>query len=418
MASARTVLTNARLLDGEHPARPDAIVVIDGSRIDAVADGAFAAIPDDHVVDLGGRTLMPGMATCHFHSTYHELGTVAAPYGLEEPPALQAVRAAKHLEGALARGFTGAVGAGTAHGIDAAMRRAIESGLVAGPTFVPSGRELSTTGHANDNAPPHWDVRAAGAARVCDGPDEFRFAARDEVKRGARMLKVFLTGGHGTTAPAEQLELTEAELRAVVEAAHSRGARVRAHVACKAGILLALACGVDVLDHCDGMDDECIDAIVAAGAFVVPSIFFPRALLELMGGPGLGFTDAIQGDLDQMCKVLPRANDAGMKLVLGDDYGAMGFAHGRYAEELAVYVEDAGIDPLDVLRWATQNGGELVDPGGDRGVVREGACADLLVVDGDPSTDVRILEDPARLVAIVKDGVPVKDTIGLVPPTA
>ena len=96
------------------------------------------------------------------------------------------------------------------------------------------------------------------------------------------MLKVFLTGGHGTTAPSQQLELTEAELRAVVEAAHSPGARVRAHVACKAGILLALECGVDVLDHCDGMDDECIDAIVAAGAFVVPSIFFPKALLELM----------------------------------------------------------------------------------------------------------------------------------------
>ena len=116
-----------------------------------------------------------------------------------------------------------------------------------------------------------------------------------------------------------------------------------------------------------------------------------------------------------MCKVLPRANDAGMKLVLGDDYGAMGFAHGRYAEELAVYVDDAGIDALDVLRWATRHGGALVDPASGRGVVREGVCADLLVVDGDPSVDVRILENPAHLLAIVKDGVPVKDTIGLAP---
>ena len=101
MASSRTVLTHARLLDGEHAARPNSVVVIDGPRV-ARSRTARSRRPDDHVVDLGGRTVMPGMATCHFHSTYHELGTVAAPYGLEEPPALQAVRAGKHLEDALA----------------------------------------------------------------------------------------------------------------------------------------------------------------------------------------------------------------------------------------------------------------------------------------------------------------------------
>jgi imidazolonepropionase-like amidohydrolase len=225
------------------------------------------------------------------------------------------------------------------------------------------------------------------------------------------MIKVFLTGGHGTTAPKERIELTHDELRAVVETAHSRGARVRTHVASKAGILQALDCGVDVLDHCDDLDDECIDRIVAAGAFVAPSIFFPTAFLEVMGGSGLGFTDSMRDDLDRMCEVLPRANAAGMKLVLGDDYGAVGFAHGRYAEELAVYVRDAGIPALEVLRWATKHGGELVDPSGSVGTVTEGSLADLVIVDGDPTTEITVLEDPANVLAVVKGGVFAKDAL-------
>jgi imidazolonepropionase-like amidohydrolase len=197
----------------------------------------------------------------------------------------------------------------------------------------------------------------------------------------------------------------------VVETAHSRGARVRTHVASKPGILLALECGVDVLDHCDDMDDECIERIAAAGAFVVPSIFFPRAFLDVMGGAGLGFTDSMQADLDRMCAVLPRANAAGVKLVLGDDYGAVGFPHGRYAEELGVYVREAGIPPLEVLRWATKHGGALVEPDDALGTVTEGALADLLVVAGDPTGDVTVLEDPANIRAIVKAGRVVKEQL-------
>jgi imidazolonepropionase-like amidohydrolase len=408
---ARLVLTNANLLDGEHPAKPGASVVVEGDRIASVTVGPVDTHPDDRVVDVAGRTVMPGMATCHYHANYHELGSFPAPYGLEEPPALQAVRAAKHLEDALARGFTGVVSAGVPHGIDAAMKLAIDKGVITGPRFVPSGRELSTTGHGNDNAPWYWDVGAAGAARCCDGPEEFRHATRDEIKRGAEMIKVFLTGGHGTPAPKDRIEVTLEELRAIVDTAHSRGARVRVHVANKPGILMALDCGVDVLDHCDDMDDECIDRIAAAGAFVAPSIFFPTAFLATMGGPGLGFTDAMRADLDRVCDVLPKANAAGVKLVLGDDYGAIGFAHGRYAEELSVYVRDAGIPALEVLRWATKHGGELVEPGGDLGTVADGRLADLLVVDGDPSQDVTVLEDPDRLVAIIKGGELVKDAL-------
>jgi imidazolonepropionase-like amidohydrolase len=308
----RLVLTNANLLDGDSPAQADRVVVIEGERIASVSD---APPPDvtaaDRVVDLGGRTVMPGMITCHYHSTYRELGAVRAPYGLEHAPAYQALIAADNLRTALECGFTGAIGAGCSNDIDASMKRAIDDGLIPGPRFVPSGHELSTTGHSNDANPWYWDLREWGAARCCDGADEFRAAVRDEVKRGVEMVKLFVTGGHGVTAPKSRMEMTRDELDAVVSAAHARDARVRGHIVNKDAILTAIDAGVDVIDHADEMDDECIERMVGAGSFVAPSCYFPTALLEAMGG-GLGFAASMREDLDRMLDVLPKANAAGV----------------------------------------------------------------------------------------------------------
>ena len=227
---------------------------------------------------------------------------------------------------------------------------------------------------------------------------------RDEVKRGVRMVKLFVTGGHGTTAPTSQIEMTRDELDAVVETAHARGALVRGHLVNKVAILMALDAGVDVIDHADEMDDECMDRMVATGASVVPSCAFPAAFLELMGGRGLGFTDSMRAELDRVLRVLPRANALGVNLVLGDDYGAVGFPHGRYAHELDLYVRHAGIPPLDVLRWATVNGAALMGREDELGRVAPGYLADLLVVDGDPSHDVTLLQDRDNLVGIMTGG--------------
>lgn len=402
---ARQILTNANLLDGDSPAQAGRTIVVDGDRITSVTGEVPTELGSDaEVIDLDGRTVMPGMITCHYHSTYRELGATPAPYGLEHPPAYQALIAADNLRTALECGFTGAVGAGCSNDIDASMKRAIDHGLIPGPRFVPSGHELSTTGHANDANPWYWDLREWGAARCCDGPEAFRVAVRDEIKRGVEMIKLFVTGGHGTMAPKQQIEMTRAELDAVVETAHSRGARVRGHLVSKAAILMALDAGVDVIDHADEMDDECIEQMVANGAFVAPSCYFPTAFLELMGGQGLGFTDSMKADLDRVLEVLPKANAAGVKLVVGDDFGAVGFPHGRYAHELEVYVRDAGIAPLDVLRWATVHGAELMGRGHELGRIGEGYLGDLLVVDGDPSADITVLQDRDNLVGIMKGG--------------
>jgi imidazolonepropionase-like amidohydrolase len=162
-----------------------------------------------------------------------------------------------------------------------------------------------------------------------------------------------------------------------------------------------------VVDHADGMDDECIEAILAAGTTVVPSQFFPYAFWQWMQSrgdlaPGAG--DRLKADLDEALPMVVRAHEAGVRMVVGDDYGAVGLPHGRYAAELAFYVEQAGIAPLDVIRWATKNGAEMARAGDRLGTVAEGKLADLLVVDGDPLGDITVLQDPQRLLSVMKDG--------------
>ncbi len=410
---SRLVLTGARVLDGDHSVTTGAHLVVEGERITAVGAGPVPdPRPDDRWVDLEGRAVMPGMVNCHFHATYHELGSVTAPFGLEEPMALQAVHAAANLEGLLASGFTSAVSAGAPYAIDASMKVAIAEGLVDGPRLVPCSRDVSTTGHAGDKSfPPEWQIGALGAIRRSDGPAEFRRSVREEIKEGAEIIKMFVTGGHGTVGPAERIEMTRDELAAGIEAAHLRGAKVRGHIANREAILMALDLGIDVIDHGDGMDDECVERIVASGTPVVPSMLFPSRLVEATGGAALGFTDSLRSDLEAMAAVLPKANAAGMRLVLGDDYGAIFFPHGHYGEELTYYVEQIGIPAIDVVRWATKHGAELMGRGHELGTLAVGNLADLLVVDGDPIEDISVLEDRDRLLAIMKGGRLVTDRL-------
>jgi imidazolonepropionase-like amidohydrolase len=349
----------------------------------------------DTIINLAGRTVMPGMTTCHFHSTYHDLGETPAPYGSEHPPAYLALLSHANLMKALRCGFTTAVGAGAGQDVEPGVKGAIESGLVVGPRFVPSGRELSTTAHANDAVPWYWNMPASGAVRVCDGAEGFRLGVREQVKRGAEVIKLFVTGGHGVPAPKDRIEMTRDELAAAIETAHEKGVLIRGHLANKKAIMMALELGIDIIDHCDDMDEEVIDACVATGAFVVPSIYFPKVFAKF-------FPDN-DAELAHMYDVLPKAEAAGVRLLLGDDYGAMMFPHGSYGGELHTYVEDARISPLAVLRWATVNGAQLVGRGHELGTVESGKLADVLIVDGDPSQDISALADHEP-VAVLKGG--------------
>lgn len=405
----RTVFTNANLLDGEHPAKPHSTVVVEGNTIARVTTGSVETAADDRVVDLAGRTLMPGMTSGHFHTTYHDVGGNQLPFGLERPPAYAAYQALKNAQIALRAGFTNVVGASCTFDIDASLAAAIRDGLVEGPRICPASRDLITTSDSNDTIPWWWQSHAMGVIRVCDGPDEFRKAVRDEIKRGAEMIKIYVTGGHGVTTPKHNISLALDELHAVVDAAHGRGKRVRGHVAHKRAILDCIAAGVDIIDHADGMDEECIEKLAEAGTFVLPSLYLPLKMLEFMGDapppgkmPSMGFNTETGQDFADMCQMLGKAVEAGVKLCVGDDFGAAPTPHGAYIDELAVYTTHAAIPPLEVLRWATKNGGELFGQPDKVGTIDEGKFADLVVVDRDPSDDIEVLRD--GVVAVMKDG--------------
>ena len=390
--------TNATLIDVDEGAKPNATITLAGDRIDSVSFGPLPAHLDGHLVfDLQGRSVMPGMFSCHYHVSYGGFGgPTGVPVGMDVSPALQTLRSASNLEKALDAGFTSVISAGAPHGIDAALRAAVDEGILRGSRMMVGSRDVSTTGHSQDLSYPwHWGPGSGPQVNRCDGADGFRRGMREEVKRGAEIIKIFLTPGHGAPSESVDMELTRDELAAAIETAHQRGAKVRAHIANKSTILTALELDIDVVDHGDGLDEECIELFLEKDAFLVPSMLWPYRMGEAYNTP---YAQTLKAEAAAMMKILPRANKAGVKLLLGDDFGGgVVLPHGAYGDELDFYVNVVGIPPLDVLRWATRNGAELMDRGHELGKVKPGAIADLLIVDGDPIADIRVLQRKENL---------------------
>ncbi len=404
----RIFFRRANLIDGRSAPKKNATVVVEDERITAVATNGDAPKPNanDVVYDLAGRSLMPGMVQCHYHVAYADI-EVLEDIDLKHPATMLALIAAKNAELLLRSGFTGAVSAGTLHNIDATLKRAIDEGMIPGPRLVPCGSEIITTGDSVDIHPSWWKLQLEGGVLICDGPDEFRKAVRNQIKQGAEIIKVGLTGGHGLAFSADVMSMTIEEINAAADTAHERGKRIRGHTVSKRGIVAALDARFDLIDHCDRMDDECIERLVKQETFVTPSLYFPYMTVERSrraGNGSMAGIDELKQGLEYSYKMVPRANAAGVKLVVGDDFGVAGLLHGDYAKELEAYAKGAGIPTLDVIGWATRNGAEMLGMKDDLGTIEAGKLADLLVVNGDPVKDITVLQDRANLDVIMKGG--------------
>jgi imidazolonepropionase-like amidohydrolase len=216
------------------------------------------------------------------------------------------------------------------------------------------------------------------------------------------------SSGHGVPGVPGAVDLDRIEFGAITEAARQRGVKVRAHVANREGIELALDVGVDLIDHGDGLDEALIDRMAEAGTWFAPSMIFPHRAVQTRKG---AVVDAMKVAMEAMLETLPKANAAGVRIVLGDDYGSSVLQHGEYGDELDYYVNVVGIPAGDVLRWATRHGAQLMGMGEELGTLKAGAIADLIVIDGDPIADIAFLRDRTNLVAIVKAGSFVKNEL-------
>jgi imidazolonepropionase-like amidohydrolase len=403
----RTFFRHANLIDGRNEPRKNATVVVEGQRIAIVAASSEAPKPsaNDVVYDLAGRSLMPGMIQCHYHVAYDNVATLA-DIDLKHPATMLTLIAAKNAELLLRSGFTGAIGAGAAHYIDVTLKRAISQGLIRGPRLMACGRDLGTTGDSVDLHPSWWRLRMESVGRICDGPEEFRKAVRDEIKQGVEIVKLYPTGGHGLPWPGTVMTMTPEEMKSAADTAHERDRKIRGHIVPKRGILAALDANLDLIDHADQMDDECIERLVKQGTFVTPSLYFPYLMVQekRRTGKATYLDDEMERGLEYSYRTLPKAHAAGVKLLIGDDFGVGPMPHGDYAKELQAYVEGAGIPALDVIGWATRNGAEMLDMKDELGTIEAGKLADLLVINGDPVRDIAVLQNRDNLDVVMKDG--------------
>jgi imidazolonepropionase-like amidohydrolase len=411
-------LTNARVFDGRTmlPGRHD--VTLEGKHIASVTEHDARSSGD--VVDVDGMTVLPGLITSHLHPDFYkfDIGAGEQP-GKELPPGVMMAIGVRTCRVLLESGFTGYAGASCAHDIDAQLKMAIAQDIIPGPRIRACGHHIGTTGDMN-NRPPFWKVyETPGVDLAADGPDELRKLVRQEIARGVQTIKIFAGAGHGQPNRTTR-NMSRAEIATIVETAHERGAKVRAHVASRAMILECIELGVDVIDHGDEIDDEIIDRMVEAGTFWVPSLVYLWSLLEVGYAKRFGVAPELYEHVRTM---LPRAQRAGVRILVGDDYSGvfrtlladdpLDHQVGNYGREFAFYAAIDGLSPTDVLTWGTGNAGQLlVDPPGTVGVIEPGALADLIVVDGDPLADLSLLARPQEaLKLVVRDGAFVIDRL-------
>src|SRR5437867_8207302 len=401
-------LHNATLIDGTGAdPGPGVSVLVENGRIARIAPAsALKPARETTVIDATGRFLLPGLTDAHVHFSATE-----ADGRTTRPLAAFALRVAAFIEEALDQGFTTVRDAG---GLDPAWAQVVAKGLLRGPRILPSGAYLSQTGGHGDWRLPHQDAIEHGIGGliagfiICDGPDEVRRAARDQLRRGATQIKVMASGGAASpTDPIDATQFTVEELRAAVEEADVRSTYVLAHAYHPKSIANCLEAGVRSIEHGNLLDEETAKRMAAAGAFLVPTLVTYEVLDERANELGIPAHVAekiryVGRTGEQSVRI---AMQAGVRIGSGSDL--LGAPMAEKARELVLQARVLG--PMGAIVAATRTNAELFGLSDRIGAVEEGKQADLILVDGDSLSDIEVLTDASRIRLVLKAGAVVKD---------
>lgn len=393
-------------------------VVFDGSNEELI-EGASVIIENDHIkeisvgvvthpganrIDCTGRILMPGLIDAHIHACTPTPDFLGNDY---LPPALMANHAAVILEGMLKRGFTSVRDAA---GADNGLWLAIEQGLITGPRLFFSGKALSQAGgHGDmrpaDNTQPCGCGSYSGSiSRVVDGAEEMLRAVREELRKGAHQIKLFVSGGVSSpTDPIWMNQFSEDEIRTAVYEASSRRAYVMAHCHTEEAIRRCVEYGVRSIEHGSNIGDETAKIIAEQGAFVVPTLSIVDVVRQY--GPEMALPpssiEKSHGLYDSMLSAIEACSRADVKLGLGSDLLGHNY-HSLQGGELAKRGEVN--TPIDVLRSVTSVNAELLQMSGKLGCITPDAYADILVLNGNPLKDLTLFQNAEKNIPMIMRG--------------
>ncbi len=388
-----TYFTAAKMVDVETGKLIDQpLIGVRDGRVVSLADRRTTSLPADaKLVDLGNRTLLPGLIDMHVH--LDSLAEVGGYNSLQYTDRFWSMVAVKNARDMLNAGFTTVRNVGADERNDIGLKQAIDAGYAIGPRIVPAGYALGATGGHCDSTflPPSLETPQEG---VADGEQGLRHEVRRQRKYGAEVIKVCATGGvfSRNTEPGQQ-QLSENELRAIADEAHQWGLRVAAHAHGASGIKAAIRAGIDTIEHASLVDEEGIKLAAARKQPVWFSMdIYNTDYTQAEGAKNGVLEDNLRKDRE-VAQIqrdnFRKAHKAGVRIVFASDAGVM--PHGQVGGQFKVMVT-YGMSPIEAIQAATRNAAQALGREKDLGAIAVGRYADFIAVDGDPLTNVRELE--------------------------
>jgi imidazolonepropionase-like amidohydrolase len=408
---ANILFTNVRVLDGsgDYPFLGE--VLVEGDTIRHIGRGLRTAVSGagQTVIDGRGATLMPGLCDAHAHFSWNDQWSLEAIQRM--PPEEHTLHAMDVAKTYIEHGYTMAVGAAAAKPrLDVVIRNAINSGQIAGPRYLANGQEIATVGGLGDTMPPHIEHEGMAFGAVVSGAEGMRAQVRKFIKYGVDLIKLNMSGEEIANVPANETPMTNEEVAAAVDEAKRRNIRVCSHARSNESVKMCVRHGIPIVYHASYADEEALDMLEANKDkhWVAPGLAWLIKTSRDAGDWGIKpeskLASAYKWELDVALRALQKMHKRGIKVLPGGDYGFAWTPQGTNSKDLQYLVEMVGMSPMEALVAATRYGGEIMGRPNELGQVKPGYLADLLLVDGDPVANIRVLQDKDRILAVMKDG--------------